>query len=174
MWSLILQAAVPPETPMRVFFSTDGLPPRDRVKFWCDFFAQQAHHFTPGEVRDASAFEAEAYGQAALGFVLLDIQSGLDSLRRTGADVARDKTKAFFVRRFRRAAVWKVAPRSAPLALVFEPGDFCTSSSEWQFEEESNGASFMLLVIPHAALSPLLPTGRLARPFRLPAASPLG
>jgi len=159
---------------MRVFFSTDSLPPRDRVRFWCEFFAQLAHHFTPGEVQDGDTFQAVASGQAARGFALLEIQSGLESIRRTAADVARDKTKAFFVRRFRRAAIWKVAPGGAPLDLVFEPGDFCTSSSEWQFEEKSNGASFILLVIPHAALSAVLTTGRLARPFRLPASSPLG
>ena len=35
-------------------------------------------------------------------------------------------------------------------------------------------ASFEMLVIPQAALSPLLAGGRLARPFQLPGASPLG
>ena len=35
-------------------------------------------------------------------------------------------------------------------------------------------ALFDMLVIPQAALSPLLMGGRLARPFRLPGASPLG
>ena len=48
------------------------------------------------------------------------------------------------------------------------------SSTEWQFDAESKGAaSFSVLIIPQAALSPLLAGGRLARPFRLPAASPL-
>ncbi len=27
---------------MRVHFSTDDLPPRDRVDFWCDYFAKLA------------------------------------------------------------------------------------------------------------------------------------
>jgi len=62
-----------------------------------------------------------------------------------------------------------------PLDLVHEPGDFCVSSTEWQFDAESKGpASFDLLVVPQAALSPFLMGGRLARPFRLPDASPLG
>jgi AraC-like DNA-binding protein len=145
------------------------------VRSWSDFFAQQAHRFTPGKVQDASAFRAEASGQAAGGFALLDINSGLERIRRTGADVVSDTREAFFIRRFRRAAIWRAAPKSTPVDLTFEPGDFCISSSEWQFDEESKGgAAFMLLVIPRAAMSPLLVGGRLARPLRLPAASPLG
>jgi AraC-like DNA-binding protein len=160
---------------MRIHFSTDDLPPRDRVRFWCDFFAQQAHHFTPGEVPDPNAFRAEASGQVSGAFALLDIESGLERVRRTAADVAKDEAEAFYIRRFRRPMIWKAAPKSTPVDLVHAPGDFCVSSSEWRFDAESQGpASFALLVIPEAALSPLLAGGRLARPFRLPAVSPLG
>ena len=67
----------PKRMAMRVYFSTDGLPPRDRVKFWCDYFARQVHSFTPGEIPDAAAFRAEASGQVAGGFALLDIETGL-------------------------------------------------------------------------------------------------
>ena len=71
--------------------------------------------------------------------------------------------------------IWRAAPASTRVDLVHEPGDFCVSSSEWQFDAESKGAAwFSVLVIPHVALSPLLAGGRLARPFRLSAASPLG
>ena len=98
-----------------------------------------------------------------------------ERVRRTAADVARDKTEAFFIRRFRRPLIWRAAPRSTPVDLIHEPGDFCVSSTEWQFDAELNGrASFEMLVIPQAALSPLLARGRLACPFRLPGASPLG
>ena len=45
---------------MQVHFSTDDLPPRDRVRFWCDYFAKQAHSITPGEIPDPDAFRAEA------------------------------------------------------------------------------------------------------------------
>ena len=61
---------------MRVHFSTDSLPPRDRVRFSCDYFAQQVHSFTPSEIPDAGAFRAEASGQVAGGFALLDIETG--------------------------------------------------------------------------------------------------
>ena len=160
---------------MQVHVSTDGLPSRDRVRFWCDYFAKQAHSITPGELPDAGVFRAEAGGQVAGEFALLDIESGLEKVTRTAADVARDKTEAFFIRRFRRPLIWRAAPRSTPVDLIYEPGDFCVSSTEWQFDAESNGAvSFGMLVIPQTALSPLLAGGRLARPFRLPWASPLG
>ena len=160
---------------MRMHLSTDDLPPRDRVSFWCDYFAKQAHSITPGEIPEPGAFRAEAGGQVAGEFALLDIESGLEGVRRTAADVARDKTEAFFIRRFRRPLIWRAGPRSTPVDLIHEPGDFCVSSTEWQFDAESNGrASFEMLVIPQAALSPLLARGRLACPFRLPGASPLG
>ena len=160
---------------MRVHCSTDDLPPRDRVRFWCDFFARQAHNITPGEVPDPGAFRAAAGGQVAGEFALLDFESGLERVRRTDADVASDKTEAFFVRQFRRPLIWRAGPRSTPVDLIHEPGDFCVSSTEWRFDAESRGpASFSMLVIPQAALSPLLAGGRLTRPFRLPGASPLG
>jgi AraC-like DNA-binding protein len=160
---------------MKVHFSTDDLPPRDRVGFWCDYFSKQAHSITPGEVPDPGAFRAEAGGQVTGEFALFDIESGLEKVQRTAADVARDKNQAFFIRRFRSPLIWRAAPRSTPVDLIHEPGDFCVSSSEWRFEAESKGAaSFGLLVIPQAALSPLLAGGRLAHPFRLAGASPIG
>ncbi len=159
---------------MKVHVSTDDLPLRDRISFWCDLFARQAHSFTPGEVPDASTFRAEASGHICGGFALLDIQTGLVSARRTAADVAGDRRDGFYVRRFRRPMVWKAAPRSTPVDVVHEAGDFCVSSTEWRFDAESKGAAwFEMLVIPGAALSPLLAGGRLKRPFRLPAATPL-
>ena len=160
---------------MRVHFSTDGLAPRDRVRFWCDHFAKQVHSFTPGEIPDANAFRAEAVGQVTGGFGLLDIETGLERAKRTHADVLRDKTEAVFIRRFRRPLIWRAAPRSTRVDLEHEPGDFCVSSTEWQFDAEFKGAaSFRMLIIPQVVLSPLLAGGRLARPFRLPASSPLG
>jgi len=166
-------AAVGMATQIR--FATDDLPPRDRVRFWCDNFAKLAHSITPTEVPDPSAFRGEASGSVAGEFALLDIKSGLERVQRTAADVAKDKAEAFFIRRFRRPAIWRIAPGDIPVDLIHEPGDFCVSSTEWQFDAESKGpASFEMLVIPQAALSPLVAGGRLARPFRLAGSSPLG
>jgi AraC-like DNA-binding protein len=159
----------------QIQFSTDDLPPSDRVRFWCDHFAKQAHSITPGEVPDPSTFHAEASGSVAGEFALLEINSGLERIRRTAADVSSDKTEAIFIRRFRRPSFWRVTRGSMPVDLIHEPGDFCVTSTEWLFDAESKGtASFAMLVVPQAALSPLLAGGRLARPFRLPGASPLG
>jgi len=109
---------------MQVHFSTDNLPARDRVRSWCDYFAKRAHSITPGEISDPGAFRAEADGQVAGEFALLDIEEGFERVRRTAADVARDKTEAFFIRRFRRPLIWRAAPRSTPVDLIHEPGDF--------------------------------------------------
>jgi AraC-like DNA-binding protein len=160
---------------MQVHFSTDRIAPGDRIRSWCDYFAKQAHSITPRETPDPCAFRAEASGSIAGEFALLDINSGFERVQRTAADVAKDKTEAFFVRRFRVPVIWRAAPRSTPVDLIHEPGDFCVSSTEWQFDSESKGpASFDMLIIPQAALSPLITGGRLECPFRLPSASPLG
>src|SRR5271165_5303726 len=158
---------------MRLYFSTDGRGARRSRQVLVRFFAQKVHGFTPGELPDASAFRAEASGRIAGGFALIDIEIGLERVRRTSADVARDKTEALYIRRFRRPLIWKAAPKSTPVDRVYEPGDFGVISSEWQFDAESKGAArFDLLAIPRAVMSPLLAGGRLARPFKLPAASP--
>jgi AraC-like DNA-binding protein len=160
---------------MQVHVSTGEIPPGDRVQFWRDYFAKQAHSITPGEVEDLDAFHAEASGSAAGGFALLDIKSGLERVQRTAADVARDKIEAFFVRRFRVPVIWKATPRGTPVDLIHEPGDFCVTSTEWQFDAQSKGpVSLDLLIIPQAALSPIIAGGRLESPFRLSGASPLG
>jgi hypothetical protein len=71
--------------------------------------------------------------------------------------------------------IWRAAPRSTPVDLIHEAGDFCVSSTDWQFDAESKGpTSFDMLIIPRAALSPIIAGGRLECPFRLPGASPLG
>jgi AraC-like DNA-binding protein len=160
---------------MQVPFSTDDLPPRDRVAFFCDYFAKYAHSITASAIPDPVAFRAEANGSVAGEFALLDIKSGFEKIQRTATDVAKDKAKAFFVRRFRQPAIWRVTQGGKPVNLICAPGDFCISSTEWQFDEESElSASFDILVIPHAALSPLLSGGRLVRPLRWPGTSPLG
>lgn len=114
---------------MQVRFSTDDLPPSDRVRFWCDYFAKQAHSITPSEIPDAGAFRAEASGSVVGEFALLDIKSGLKRVQRTAADVAKDKTEAFFIRRFRRPTIWRVAPSSMPVDLIHEPGEGRCSTS---------------------------------------------
>ena len=161
---------------MRMHFSTDDLPPRDRVRFWCDYFAKQAHSITPGEIPEPGAFRAEAGGQVAGEFALLDIESGLERVRRTAADVARDKTEAFFIRRFRRPLIW----RAAPTQYAGRP-----HSRAWRFLCELDRMAIRRRIEWREPRSRcwssrrprsrrFWPRGRLACPFRLPGASPLG
>lgn len=99
----------------------------------------------------------------------MNIRGGLEGVRRTQADVAKDKAQAFLIRRFHQPAIWRATPGGIPVDLSHEPGDFCVSSSEWPFDGEWQcPAAFDMLIIPQGALSPLLAGGRLRRPFRLP------
>jgi AraC-like DNA-binding protein len=159
----------------QIRFSTDDLPADDRIGFWCDCFAKQAHSITPGESPDSATFHAEAGGSVAGGFALLDIKSGFERVLRTASDVARDKADALFIRRFRRPTIWKALKGGTPVDLIYKPGDFCLSATEWQFNSESKGtASFDMLVVPQDAISPHLAGGRLARPLCLSGSAPLG
>jgi AraC-like DNA-binding protein len=159
---------------MALHWSTDDIPPHDRIAFWCDFFAQQAHRFTPCDIPDPAKFRAVARGECGSGFALLEIESGLRHIRRTASDIARDTAEAFFVRRYHHPVIWKSGPRSTPVDLRHEAGDFCVSATEWEFDAEARDAvAFALLVIPQSVLSPLLAGGRLARPFRVAANSSL-
>ena len=74
---------------MQVRFSTDDLPPRDRVRFWCDYFAKQAQSVTPGEIPDPGSFRGAASGSVAGEFALLDIKSGLERVERTASEIGR-------------------------------------------------------------------------------------
>jgi len=160
---------------MQVRFSTDSLPTHDRVRLWRDFYAKHAHSITPTEAPDPNTFRAEASGWVTGGFTLLNISSEPARVQRTAADVARDKSDAFFIRRFRRPVTWRVALNGTPVDVIHDSGDFCVSSTEWRFEMESQGpAALDMLIIPRATLAPLLAGGRLHRPFRLPGTEPLG
>lgn len=160
---------------MALHWSTDDIPPHDRIAFWCDFFAQQAHRFTPCDIPDPATFRAEARGECGSGFALLEIESGLQHIRRTASDIARDTAEAFFVRCYHSPLIWKAGPRSTPIDLRHEAGDFCVSATEWEFDAEARQpVAFALLVIPQSVLSPLLAGGRLARPFRVSANATLG
>jgi AraC-like DNA-binding protein len=167
--------AIRSDLAMALHWSTDEIPPRDRIAFWCDFFAQQAHRFTPCDIPDPATFRAAARGECGSGLALLEIESGLLNIRRTAADIARDTEDAFFVRRYRRPLVWKAGPRSTKVDLQHEAGDFCVSATEWEFEADATEpVAFALLVLPQPVLSPLLAGGRLTRPLRVPANSSVG
>jgi AraC-like DNA-binding protein len=159
---------------MQVRFSTDDVAARDRAQPWRDFFAWHAGSVASMADREPGASRGGASGWVAGGFALLEVTSGPPRISRTAFDVASDKAEAFLVCRFRCGATCSSAQDAAPLELTLEPGDFCIGSAEWRFDLEADRpTAFELLVVPRGALSPLLAGGRLARPFRLPAGSPL-
>ena len=121
---------------MQVRFSTVEVPPRDRVGFWCDYIAKQAHSITPGESPDPDGFRAEMSGSVVGEFALLDIDSGLERVQRTAADVARDKTEAFFIRRFRRPVNWL---RITPAVSARTRHDGKTPVGPWIDPEDCHG-----------------------------------
>ena len=96
----------PKRMAVRVYFSTDGLPPRDRVKFWRDYFARQVHSFTPARFRMSPA-SAPRPANRSPAELRCWIETGLEPATR--ADVQRDKTEAIYIRRFRAPMIWRAA-----------------------------------------------------------------
>jgi AraC-like DNA-binding protein len=160
---------------MRFRFSTDDLPPGDRMQMWCDYMSQRGYGYEPGGVPDSHEFRAKVDGLVAGRFILMDIRANHTVARRTAAHVARDTAGAFAICRFNSTTSWKAAPRSTPVEIQFAPGDWAVTSCEWEFDAIGmTTADWDVLVIPQSVLSPLLTGGRLTRPFKLAAGSPLG
>jgi hypothetical protein len=104
---------------MRVHFSTDDVPPRDREQFWLDFVAKHVMTMTPSERSDdPAAFWAELDVQAVERFALYHYQSSYRSGGRTAADVRRDNSYEFNLRRVPRENIYIAAPTRATAAEV--------------------------------------------------------
>jgi len=160
---------------MRLSFSTDDLPPGDRVQMWCERMSQRGYGYEPSGVPDPREFRARVDGLVAGPFVLMNLRANHTAARRTAAHVAGDAAGAFAICRFNTATSWKAAPRSTPVDIQFAPGDWVITSCEWEFDAIGmTTADWDVLVIPQSELSPLLTGGRLTRPFKLAADSPLG
>jgi AraC-like DNA-binding protein len=161
---------------MQVHFSTDDLPPRDREQFWFEVVAEHVMKVTPARRPDPDTFRAQFDAQVAGQFTLFDFHFSDSIGGRTAADVRRDKTPTFHLRRVAHQQIFKAAPtreRCEELRLV--PGDFYVSRSEWPFEASMDGETAVSgLIIPHSVLSPLLAGGRLIRPVAVRGGSPLG
>jgi AraC-like DNA-binding protein len=161
---------------MRVHFSTDDLPPRDREQFWLDFVAKQWMKVTPRDRPDPATFRGQLDAHVAGRFTVYDFQTSHRSGGRTAADVRRDNSDRFHLRRVPRESIYIPAPaRATAVELRLGPGDFSVTSSEWPHQGAMmDSASVRGLLIPHGVLSPLLAGGRLTRPVPVSAASPLG
>jgi hypothetical protein len=158
---------------MRVQFLTEAVPPEERLAYWRMNFARHAHHLTL-DPPSSGALRGTAEGSAVGGFALIAVDTNIERSRRTASDAALDAGDRVFVRRYRGAAEWRTGRDGETFDLSFTEGDFCVNAGSWLFEETAaGGVAFLLLVIPHSALSPFVAGGRIPRPFKLPAGAPL-
>jgi AraC-like DNA-binding protein len=160
---------------MRVHFSTDDLPPRDREEFWLDFVSKHVISVTPGERPDPATFRAHLDAVTAGRFTMFDLHTSHRINGRTGADVSRDNLDKFTLRRV-STEVYRVLPAPGKTEEIrLAPGDFCISSAGWPNQSAmTDGVSFTALLIPREVLSPLLTGGRLTGPVPVRAGSPMG
>jgi AraC-like DNA-binding protein len=161
---------------MRVHFSTDGVPPRDREAFWLDLVAKHVMKLTPRERPDPATLWGQLDAQVTKQFTLFNYQDSCQTGGRTAADVRRDNSERFHLHRVPREQIYTAAPvRGTTLEIRQIPGDFYITSSEWPFQATMRDwVSVSGLIIPHGVLSPLLAGGRLNCPVRVPVGSPLG
>ncbi len=160
---------------MLVRFSTDDVAAPERLAAWEGFYAERVYRVTVETAPGPETFRAGAQGYVCGEFALLDVQAEIARFRRTSADIARDRKDAVIVWRLRRPMRCHASDRRPAIVVDYEPGDFCVHAAEWTFDAETpEGASYEVLVVPNAAISPHLTGGRLVRPVRARAESPLG
>jgi AraC-like DNA-binding protein len=161
---------------MRVHLSTDDLAPRDREPFWLDFVAKHVIKVTLRGRPDPTTFWAKLDAEVVGRFTLFEFQTSHCGGGRTNADVSKDDSDRFYLRRVPREESYAAAPtRTIAAELRLGPGDFCITSSEWPHKCEMKAStSISGLLIPREALSPLLIGGQLTRPVLVPSGSPLG
>ena len=161
---------------MRVHFSTDDVPQRDREQFWRDFVAKQFMRVTPGDRPDPATFRVQLDAQVAGRFTLYEYHASHRVGSRTAADARKDGSDRFQLRRVPRGETYTAAPTCARAEEVrLAPGDFFVGSEQWPCQAMTKEPSYVRgLLIPHDVLSPLLTGGRLDRPVAVPAGSPLG
>ena len=160
---------------MRVYFSTDHVPPRDREPFWLDVVAKHVMKMTLVDRPDPATFRAQLDVRVAGRFTLFDYQTSHRIGKRTAADVSRGDAGKFQLRRVAGQQIYTAATRASAADLRLGPRDFCVTSTAWPYQSlMENGTSGSGLLIPHGVLSPLLAGGRLIRPVRVSGASPLG
>src|SRR5215472_12777709 len=114
---------------MRVHFSTDDLPPRDREPCWLDFYAEHVVHMTPRDRPNPGTFRAELDGQVIGRFTCFDFHTSHELTGRTAADVSRDDFGAFVLRRVSREQIYSMSPvRAGTEEVRLARGDLCVSS----------------------------------------------
>ena len=95
---------------MRLHFSTDDVPLRDREQFCRDVFATQVMRVTPTDRPDLGRFRAHLDAQAVGRFILIDFQTPHRTGGRTAADARKDNSDRFQLRRVRCEEIYAAAP----------------------------------------------------------------
>jgi hypothetical protein len=161
---------------MRVHFSTDDLPPRDREEFFVELVAKYVMNVTSSDRPDPAGYRAQFDAHIAGRFTLFGYQTPYKTGRRTAADIGRGRGDTFRLQRLPRECISRSTTTPATTTEIrIAAGDFSVSSSEWPAHGSmKEGLSASGLLIPHAVLSPLIAGGRLTGPVVIPAGSPLG
>jgi AraC-like DNA-binding protein len=166
---------------MRVRFSTDDVPTRDRQAYWRmlwrEVMGERVCTHTLVDVPDPDTFRAQIDAHVAGAFTLAEVQSTADRhLQRTRSDVARDAELRYALIRYPTDTehITRMTHANRPSARV-AAGDLVIGSTEWAFEINGRDPiSPKALLIPQEQLKPLLAGGRLTGPVTIPVASPLG
>jgi AraC-like DNA-binding protein len=161
---------------MRVHFSTDDLPPRERGPFWLDFVAKHVMKVTPLARLDPATVWGRLDAHIVERFKLFNYEDSGRTGARTVADVRRDNAERFHLHWVAREQIYTTAVTPTTEREIRQfPGDFYITSSQWPFQAAMRGhTSVRGAIIPHNVLSPLLSGGRLTRLVSVPAGSPLG
>jgi AraC-like DNA-binding protein len=159
---------------MRVHFSTDDLPPRDREEFFVDLVARYVMNMTACDRADSTGYRAQFDAYIAGRFTLFGYpyRTGL----RKAPNISRDRAETFRLQRLPRECIssFSTTPGTT-VEIRFGAGDFSVSSNQWQVHGSmKDGLSASGLLIPRGVLSPLIAGGRLTKPVSIPAGSPLG
>jgi AraC-like DNA-binding protein len=161
---------------MRVHFSTDDVPPRDREEFFVDLVAKYVMNMTACDRPDPTGYRAQFDAYVAGRFTLFGYHTPYRTGLRSAADISRDRADTFRLQRLPGECISRsTTTRATTVEVRFAAGDFSVSSNEWPVHGSmKEGLSASGLLIPYQVLSPLLRGGRLTGPVVIPAGSPLG
>lgn len=161
---------------MRVHFSTDSLPLRDREEFFVELVAKYVMNMTACDRPDDTAYRAQFDAFVAGRFTLFGYQTPYRTGLRTAGDIGRDRADTFRLQRLPRQCVSLIT--TTPVTTVearIAGGDFSVTSNDWPAHGlMTEGLSASGLLIPRTVLSPLITGGRLTGPVVIPAGSALG
>lgn len=161
---------------MRVHFSTDDVPPRDREEFFVDLVAKYVMNMTACDQSDPADYQARFDAYVAGKFTLFGYHTPYRTGLRTAADIGRDRADTFRLQRLPRECLsCSTTTCGTTVEIRFAAGDFSVTCNEWPAHGSmKDGLSASGMLIPGGVLTPLIAKGRLTGPIVIPAGSALG